>query len=395
VARFLDDVHTGPVALVIEGEAGIGKTTVWLEAVRAAEERPIRVLQARPAESEAVLSYAALADLVGAAFDETRTALPSVQERALAAALLRGEADAAARARITATALIGVLTALAEREPLLVAIDDVQWLDPASREALEFAVRRLPARTGLLLARRSTGGDELPLGLARALPTERLERVSPGPLSLAGLHELVRSRLGDSLTRPTLARLTEISGGNPFFALEMAQALARQEERHTLGEPLPVPRSVEELVSERLDGLSHGARELVLAAAALSRPTTSVLERAAPPGGDVGAALIEAEEAGVLVLDRERIRFAHPLLASVVYGNASQERRRQLHARLADVVEDPEERARHLASSAMTPTDAVATEIESAAAGAARRGAHRAAAELYAASARLTPPEAS
>ena len=395
VARFLDDVHTGPVALVIEGEAGIGKTTVWLEAVRAAEARPIRVLQARPAESEAALSYAALADLVGAAFDETRAALPSVQERALAAALLRGEGDGAAHARTTATALIGVLTALAEREPLLVAIDDVQWLDPASREALEFAVRRLPARTGLLLARRSSGDDDLPLGLARALPTERVERVAPGPLSLAGLHQLVRSRLGDSLTRPTLGRLTEVSGGNPFFALEMAHALARQGDEQIVGDPLPVPRSVEDLVADRLDGLSHGARDLVLAAAALSRPTASVLERAVPRDCDVGSALIEAEEAGVLVVDRERIRFAHPLLASVVYGTSSQERRRQLHELLADVVEDPEERARHLASSATVPTDAVATEIESAAAGAARRGAQQAAAELYAASARLTPPEAS
>ena len=175
----------------------------------------------------------------------------------------------------------------------------------------------------------------------------------------------------------------------------MAHALARQGDEQIVGDPLPVPRSVEDLVADRLDGLSHGARDLVLAAAALSRPTASVLERAVPHDCDVGSALIEAEEAGVLVVDRERIRFAHPLLASVVYGTSSQERRRQLHELLADVVEDPEERARHLASSATIPTDAVATEIESAAAGAARRGAQQAAAELYAASARLTPPEAS
>src|SRR5688500_1864717 len=84
VERFLDDVPTGPVALVIEGEAGIGKTTVWLAALRAAESRALRVLRARPAESEARLSYAALADLVGGAFDETRAMLPPVQERAVA-----------------------------------------------------------------------------------------------------------------------------------------------------------------------------------------------------------------------------------------------------------------------------------------------------------------------
>ena len=87
VERFLDNVPTGPVALVIEGEAGIGKTTVFVEGLRAAEARRFRVLQARPAESEAKLSYAALADLVGRGFDDTRGALPAVQERALAAAL--------------------------------------------------------------------------------------------------------------------------------------------------------------------------------------------------------------------------------------------------------------------------------------------------------------------
>ena len=103
------------------------------------------MLQARPAESEAKLSYAALADLVGDVFDETAAALPAVQERALAAALLRAEADATADPRTTATALGSVLAALAADEPLLVAIDEVQWLDPASAQALAFAATRLPS----------------------------------------------------------------------------------------------------------------------------------------------------------------------------------------------------------------------------------------------------------
>ena len=135
VERFLDALRAGPPALVIDGEAGIGKTTVWLEGVRSAESRFYRVLQARPAESEAKLSYAALTDLIGDAFDEVHTALPAPQERALATALLRSEADEPADARTTATALVGVLTALAADTPLLVAVDDVQWLDPASAQA--------------------------------------------------------------------------------------------------------------------------------------------------------------------------------------------------------------------------------------------------------------------
>ena len=101
----------------------------------------------------------------------------------------------------------------------LLAVDDVQWLDPASGQALAFAFRRLPPQISLLLARRSDPDAELPLGLARALPAERTSRLVPAPLSLAALHHVVTSRTGTSLPRPLLARLAEASGGNPFFAL--------------------------------------------------------------------------------------------------------------------------------------------------------------------------------
>jgi class 3 adenylate cyclase len=391
VERFLERMPMGPQALVIEGEAGIGKTTVWLEAIRVAEARALRVLKARPAESEAKLSYAALADLIGAAFDETRALLPRVQERALGAALLRAEADEAAPARTTGTALVSVLAALADRELVLLAVDDVQWLDPASEQALAFAVRRLPPQLRLLLARRSEPGDEPPLGLARALPEECLARIVPGPLSLAALHHLVKSRIGSSLPRPLLARLAEASGGNPFFALEMTRALSAHAGDHVAGEPLPVPRSLEELVAARVSGLSPLALQVALAAAAVSHPTASVLADALPAKDDFGAALVEAEDAGVLVSERERVRFAHPLLASVIYGSASHERRRRLHERLAVVAPDPEERARHLALGTTEADEAIAAELEHAARQAAMRGAQHAAAELFAASCRLTP----
>ena len=121
------------------------------------------------AESEAKLSYAGLADLIGAVFEEKRTALPPVQQRGLAAALLRGDADETADPRATATGLVGILNALAAEAPVAVAIDDLHWLDPASQQALAFAVRRLPARVGLLLTRRVEREEPLPLGLERAL----------------------------------------------------------------------------------------------------------------------------------------------------------------------------------------------------------------------------------
>jgi len=227
VERFFEREQLGTHALVIEGEAGIGKTTIWLEGLRVAETRELRILKARPAESEAKLSYAALADLVGAAFDESRAVLPRVQERALAAALMRAEANEGIPARTTATALVTVLTAVADQERVLLAVDDVQWLDPASEQALAFAFRRLPPHISLLLARRSEPGAELPLGVARALPDARVARVAPGPLSLAALHHLVSSRIGTSLSRPMLARLADASGGNPFFEIGRASCRER------------------------------------------------------------------------------------------------------------------------------------------------------------------------
>ena len=140
--RFLDDVSSRSAGLLIEGEAGIGKTTLWLAAARTARDRGYRVLEARPAESEARLSYAALTDLIGLVFTEMRDLLPPPQERALAVVALQADADRSVDERTTATAVLSILTALAESVPVLVAVDDVQWLDPSSERALAFALRR-------------------------------------------------------------------------------------------------------------------------------------------------------------------------------------------------------------------------------------------------------------
>ena len=393
VSVFLDSVRHGSRALLLLGVAGIGKSTVWFEAVRLAEARGYRVLRARPAESEARLSYTVLADLVGPAFDETRAALPAPQERALAATLLRVATDEPADPRTTATALVGVLGELAREGPVLVAIDDVQWVDAASERALEFAARRLPAQLGLLLARRTEGEDDAPLELDRALPEDRLRRICLGPLSLASLHHIVSSRLARPLTRPMLARIAQASRGNPFFALEIARALAGAGEESGGQRPLPVPRSVQTLAAERVGALSLAAQEAVLVAAALSRPTIETVAAALEDEREARSAILEAEEAGVLVTEQGRVRFTHPLLASAVYGAASGARRGQLHRRLAAVVTDEEERARHLAQSATHADEATASTVEQAARQAALRGAFDAAVELFAAACRLTPAD--
>jgi DNA-binding CsgD family transcriptional regulator len=349
------------------------------------------VLQARAAETEVQLSYATLADLVGPDFDEVRNALPAIQQRALAAALLRVEADEPFQPRTIGTAFVGVLASMAETGVVIVAVDDVQWLDPASADALAFAARRLPDKVGLLLTRRGDPGEPPPLGLERAFPDGRLDRLTPGPLSLAALHHVLSDRLGSAPPRPALARLAEVSGGNPFLALEIARALGSDPSAIAGESPLPVPVDLQAVARERIDALSTHGWNATLVAAALSRPTRDLIVRAVAPEDDDASGLLEAEDAGVLVTEAGRVRFSHPLLASAIYGTAGAERRRRLHERLADVVTEPEERARHLALSTTGPDEAVAAELERAAARAATRGAQDAAAELFAGACRLTP----
>ena len=234
-------------------------------------------------------------------------------------------------------------------------------------------VRRAQAPHGREAPDRATAGGA-------ALDAGATARIDLGPLSLAALHHVLRGNLGSAPPRPTLVRIAETAGGNPFFALEIARTLDAADE---LGGPLPVPSSLQALVAGRIAALSPAAREAALVTAALSRPTVQSV-------GASPEALEEAEAAGVLLVERDRIRFTHPLLASVVYGAARGARRLELHRRLADLVDDPEQRAQHLALCTTEPDEATASELEDAASSAARRGAQDAAADLYRAAHRLS-----
>ena len=391
LARFLDAVPAGPVGLLLEGDAGIGKTTLWREAVSAALDRSYRVLSCRPVESETQLAFAALGDLLEEVPDSATADLPVPQRRALDVALLQMEAEGPPPLpRAVSLAVLGVLRALAASGPVVIAVDDVQWLDRPSASALEFAVRRLPGEAiGVVLARRGADTD-VPLALDRALPREAVRRLLVGPLGGASLERLVRARVDVHLGPPALRQLEAASGGNPYFALELARSVTERDVRLGPGEPLPVPGSLRMLLGERLADLAPDAREVALAAAALARPTVALVEaslRSADP-----AALAGAVGAGVLEIDADRLRFAHPLIASVVYADAPAAERRALHARIADVVEEPEERARHLALAAEAPDANVAAALDRAARSVRGRGAPGDAAELYEEARRLTPP---
>jgi DNA-binding CsgD family transcriptional regulator len=389
---FLERIPEGPRGLFLEGEAGIGKTRIWREGLERARARGVRVLASRPGGAEVQLAFAGIADLLRDVLEETLAELPPPQRRALAIALLLEDPEGVAPDdRAVAAAFLAALKAVAAAGPVLVAVDDVQWLDPASMLTLEFALRRLEDEpVGMLGTVRLAPEVSQPVELIRSLPHERLSRLPLGPLTVGALYELIGSRLRSQPSRATLLRLHETSGGNPFYALELARALldARQEPKP--GDPLPVPAGLRELVQERLRRLPSRAGEALLVASALNLPTLTLVQAAA---GDAAAEDITAAAgAGVVELDGDAIRFTHPLLASIHYASAPPRKRLAVHQRLAAIVSDPEERARHLALGVEGSDENVAGALEEAATRARDRGALVAAAELMDKSLTRTPP---
>ena len=374
-----------PAALVLEGAPGVGKTTVWRAGTAIAGEAGLSVLSARPVESEADLAFAALGDLFAAPFDRAGGELPRPQRQALAVALLREEPGPhAPDPRAIGVGALGLVRLLAAERPLLVAVDDVQWLDGPSRDALSFALRRLTAEpVAVLLARRPGGGETGLVGDAL-----RPEHVELAPLSLGAVGHLLRRRLSVAFRRPTLQRIHAISGGNPLYALELGRTFLQEGEPEP-GAELVLPASLEALVEARLEGLPEPAVEALWVASALAEPLLPLLDRALERSA--AEALAPALEAGIVVLDGDRVDFAHPLLRSAALSRRSASERRELHVRLADLVPGAEERGRHLALASDEPDEARAAAVEAAAAAAASRGAAADAATLAERAWRLTP----
>jgi hypothetical protein len=172
VRDFVASVSDGASALVLQGEAGVGKTTLWKAGVSDAGERGLRVLQALPAESETALSFSGIGDLLDPVLDEALAQLPAAQKRALSRALVLDDAEGPSPdPHAVGVAFLNALRTLAEQRPIVVAVDDVQWLDSASSGALAYAARRLRAeRVGLLLSRRAPLASSLLDELRRSLP---------------------------------------------------------------------------------------------------------------------------------------------------------------------------------------------------------------------------------
>jgi DNA-binding CsgD family transcriptional regulator len=358
-------------ALAIVGPPGIGKTTVWQEGVRRAQEQGYRVLGARASGAEARLSFAGLGDLLDSVGEESLEALPEPQRHALEVAVLRTQSQRAPEQRLIGTALLSLLRELSVERELVIAIDDLHWLDAPSAAALGFALRRVddePVRA--ILSLRS--GEAEPSMLTELTREGRLERLELGPLSLASLHRVFVEELGRAFPRPTLVRIATASQGNPLYALEIARLVDRADGRGATD--LPVPDSLSSLVAARVRALPAPTRDELLRAAALARPDLRLLDP---------EVLAPAEEARLVrIRSDRRVEFTHPLFASAVYASASTSRRRRVHGALAPLVDNQEERARHLALSCAGPDQQVAEELEAAARNARLRGAPDTAAEF-------------
>lgn len=370
---FLEE-PSADVALLLEGDIGIGKTTLWQEAIRLARERKHRILVSRPAEHEPRMAYSGLIDLLANVVDEATVDLPAPQRKALNIALLRQPANEPVESGAVAVALTGALHCLAGPRPLMLAIDDVQWLDTPSKRVLGFALRRRGSTPIRMIATQRSGftiADTL-----AAIPTLRMQLL---PLTMASTYQLVRTKLGVALPRPALARIYETSAGNAFFALELARGLIEGDDKAMI-RPLPVPQRLNDLLHQRLAPFEGRTRQMLLVAAALG--TSSVHDLEEVVGFDVEKHLFLAEQAGVLDSRDGSVSFTHPLLAAAIYDGASSAERRAIHRDLANKVVEPEARAAHLGLCTTHPDEDIATALDTGARSAAARGATDVAANL-------------
>jgi DNA-binding CsgD family transcriptional regulator len=391
IDRFLSQLCRGLRVLLVEGDAGIGKTTLLVDGVDKALELGITVLSACPAESELPLEFAGLADLLDAVPAVAIDGLPPPQRRAIRQAVLRAEDQSRATdLRSAATAMFTLFRTLARRQPLAIIVDDLQWLDAPSARVLSFALRRLQLEpVGLLAAVRTDWSADPPWLATDNVPAERVERLTVGPLSLMAIRDVLATRTTLRPSRSLLLRLYETSGGNPLFALELARAAAGV--RLGSQDGLDVPDSLRRLLAGRITGLPPETRDVLLVSSLAAEPELPVISAAVGKPESAHADLQVAIQAGLLLNAGGRIAFVHPMMRSVVIGQASAAERRSVHRRLAAVARGAEARARHLALGAEGPDEVVAGELEAAARMAARRGACDMAGNLAELAVALTP----
>ncbi|MGX9788837.1 helix-turn-helix transcriptional regulator [Mycobacterium sp. MMS18-G62] len=380
VVDFLRSAAREPSALLVEGAPGIGKTTLCVGAIDRARQLGFRTLTTRPAQAESVAAYSALADLLGGLAVGVLESLPEPQLRAVDQVLLRAdETDPATEPRAVAAAFLSAIETLANQTPVLIVVDDAQWLDPSSVFALDYAARRFSGRIGVLATVRTGSNSGNTASWLHVHDPRALRRITLPPFTIGKLSELLNERLGTKISRPTLVRIHDLSGGNPFYAIELGRAAAAGASDRELA----LPDTLSELVQARIGGLPDSTQTALFATACLATPRLDVIARAIDVSMDGVLQLLEPAEAEEIIrVDGNRVRFSHPLLAWGMYESVVGGPRRAMHRRLADAVDQPELRARHLAHGVTTADEATLSALDEAAQLARSRGAPAAAAEL-------------
>jgi DNA-binding CsgD family transcriptional regulator len=374
-------------AVLLHGEAGIGKSSLLKAALDAASARDLGVLRTRGYESESDIPFAGLLELLTPLLP-LRDRIPEVQARALGSALALEAPTPFDRFAVPA-GMLSLMAAAAEERPYLVVADDVHWLDHASREALSFVARRLGAE-GVVLVCASRVVDEVLAAF------EGIESRAVSPLDDADAAALLRREAPSHVADRVAADLVATAHGNPLALTEIPRGLSADQlaGREPLAGPLQAGDRIEDAFAQQLAGLPDATREALLVASAMQTGRHDVLIRALEARGLTAAALDPAISARLIALDG-RVDFFHPLLRSAVYHAADPVQRRSVHQTLADLSEAlPSRRAWHLAAAADAPDERVAAALEEAATEARARGGILAAARAFERAANLSTDDA-
>ena len=385
--RLVAGVRAGQSrVLVLRGEAGVGKTALLRHLSTAAS--GFRIARAAGVESEMELAYAGLHALCAPMLGRLEQ-LPDPQRDALSTAFGLSAGPPPDRF-LVGLAVLSLLADVAEEQPLLIMIDDAQWLDRVSAQTLAFVARRLLAeRLGLVFALRVSGDEDVLEGL----PELVIEGLAADEARL-----LLDTTIAGPLDEQVKARILGEARGIPLALIELPRGFAPAELAGGFGLPdaRPLASRIEQTYLQRVEVLPRDAQVLLLAAAAEPLGDLSLLWRAAERLGIGSEAVRPAEAAGLLEL-RARVRFPHPLVRSAVYRAADPSDRRDVHMALADSTDpavDPDRRAWHHAHATASPDEAVAAEMARSAERAQDRGGLAAAAAFLARAAELTPDPA-
>jgi DNA-binding CsgD family transcriptional regulator len=383
---MVDQVRPPGQALLVTGEAGMGKTVLLDYAVGRARSAGLRVLSVTGRESESRLAFAGLHRLLRPVLSGAAD-LPARQAQALTGALGLAADAVASDPLLTGAAVHTLLSDLSERSPVLVVADDVHWLDVSSLEALAFVGSRLDAERVVLLV--GARGHAPPSGFDRSFPELHLD-----PLSAADAGLLL-----DGLPCPPRGRARKQvlaqAAGNPMALTELAKVIADDPaaSRRWAAEPLPLTDRLSAIITSRFATLPEQARTALLLAAVADIPDLRI---AASHGTGADArALTPAEQLGLVKVDKTGLRFSHPLVRSAIYHSAPFAQRAAAHRELAQALHDqPDRQAWHLAAAALQPDECVASLLEATVAQAQHRGGAIAAAQAMERAAELSPDRA-